>query len=109
MWPTIKKYGKYALIILLGAGAIVLFVMVRSWWKKRGKADDGSEHVERLADVINEIGEQMTEANHQAEVEIAAARSEEAALKGKLKKAVATTNKRERRRQLAELYAEVSG
>ena len=108
MWPTIKKYGKYALILLLGVGAVVLFVLVRSWLKKRGEADDGSEHVEKLADVINEIGAQMTEAKHQAKVEIEAARAEESVLKATLKEVVSTTDKKTRRKRLADLYAEVS-
>ena len=107
--PVLKKYGKYVVIAIVGVGSIVLFVMVYSWLKKSGKADDGQEHVETLGAVIEEIGAKLTEANHQAVVEVVAARSGEAEIKEELAVVVNLENKVTRRRKLAELYAKVSG
>lgn len=107
-WPTIKKYGKYALIILLGVGAIILFLLIRSWLKKREQADDGSEHVQQLGDVIDGIKDNLAAANKQAEVEIAVSKSEEAGHKVELAEVVKIKDKPERRKRLAELYAKVS-
>ena len=83
-WPNLKKWGKYVLIILIGIAAVVLFLMIRTWLKKREQAEDGTEHVQQLGNVIDGIRGDLTMANHQAEVEIAVSRSEEEALKGEL-------------------------
>lgn len=107
-WPTIKKYGKYVLILLIGVGAIVLFLAVRSWLKKRELADDGSEHVQQLGDVINGIKGNMAEANKQAEVEIAVSKSAEAGHKAELAEVVKIKSKPERRKRMTELYSKVS-
>lgn len=107
-WPTIKKYGKYVLIVLLGVGAIILFLLIRSWLKKREQADDGSEHVQKLGDVIDGIKGNMAEANKQAEVEIAVSKSTEAGHKTELAEVVKIKDKPERRKRMAELYSKVS-
>ena len=106
IWPTVKKYAKYAAILLVGAAVIVLYVAVKSWLKKKPEGPD--EGAETLKGVITEIGSKMTEANHQATVEIAAARDEENTVKTKLEQAMKVEDKAERRRQLADLYEEVS-
>jgi preprotein translocase subunit YajC len=106
-WPTIKKYGKYVLIFLIGVGAIILFLMIRSWLKKREQAADGSEHVQQLGDVINGIKGNLAEANKQAEVEIAVSKSTEAGHKAELAEVVKIKDKPKRRQRLAELYNKV--
>ncbi len=103
-WPTIKKYLKYVVIILIAILAIVVFFMIRTWWKKRIKADDGTEHVLKLGDVIGEIQAQFTEANQQAEIEISAGRSEEQDLKDELELALLIKDKPKRRARMVELY-----
>jgi hypothetical protein len=107
MLPTIKKIGKYVLIAVLGIGAIVLFIMVWSWWKKKDQADDGQKHVDTLGGVIEEIGAQMNEANQQATVEIEAGRDEEGKIKTELAEIVVMEDKVERRKKLADLYGRV--
>lgn len=107
-WPTIKKWGKYLLIILLGVGAIILFLLIRSWLKKKGTADDGSEHVQKLEDVINGIKSNLDAADKQAKVEIAVSKSEESAHKEELAEIVKIKSKPERRKRMAELYQKVA-
>ncbi len=107
LWPTIKKYVKYVAIILVGIGALILAILIYSWLKKKSVADDGSVHVQKLGDVVTEIGSQLNEAHVQAEVEIAAGRDDETVTKEELKKVVAIKDKKERRQKLTEMYAKV--
>lgn len=105
MWPKIKKYGKYILIILAAAGLVALWITIRRWFPKK---DQTGEAINGLRDVLQETGAQMIEANQQATVEIAAARDKENKVKGKLTEVVAIKDKGERRQGLADLYKEVS-
>jgi len=110
MWPTIKKYGKYIVILGIGVLVVVAWVTVKQWLKKKQKDDAGlTEGTEKLKDVIVEIKDQMTEANQQAAIEIAAGRSEETETKAKLSEVTKIKNKTERRQKLADLYKEVTG
>lgn len=105
MIPNLKKYGKYALIAGGGVVLILGYIFITSWMKKRRIGDEGmSEGTEELKDVINEIGNKMTEAEIQADVEIAVARGEEKAAKEELKEVVKIKDRADRRRRLAEMY-----
>jgi predicted negative regulator of RcsB-dependent stress response len=104
--PTLKKYLKYAAIIIGGVLMVVLFTLGFQWWSRRKDEKDRTE-ADKFVGVINEIGDKLTEANHVAEIEIAAARDEEKIVKTKLDEAVKIEDKPARRQRLAELYAEV--
>ncbi len=105
-WAYIKKYAKYIVIILVGIFAVIAWIMISSWWKKL-KANENagmSEGTETLTGVITEIGGKMTEADHQASVEIAVARGNENVTKGQLKETVGMKDKTKRRENLAAMY-----
>jgi hypothetical protein len=108
MIPNIKKYGKYAVIIIVGGLLILGYIFVTSWLKKKRVGDEGmSEGTEDLTSIIGEIGNEMDEANTQAKVEIAVARTEEKVTKEELKKVVAMKDKVERRKRLAAMHESV--
>jgi len=107
-WPIIKKYWKYLGILLLGILSIILYVMVTRWLEKRKHADDGSAEVQDLQGRLDEIGSQLKEAEHQAAVEVAVARSGEEKDKKELKETVALRDKTKRRERLVNLYSRVS-
>ena len=109
MLATVKKYGKYVLIILIGIILIAFWIAFQSWRKKADPDAGVTEGTERLKDVTNEIGAQLTEANQQATVEVAAARASEDKTKTKLKEVIKIKNKVERRNKLSALYSEVQG
>jgi len=105
--PTLKKYLKYALIVLAGIALVALWFAWQSW-KKKTTGDGGmTKETETLKTVVTEIGAKMTEADQQATVEIAAARSEDAATKTKLAEIVKIGDKVERRQKLTDLYKQV--
>jgi len=106
-WPLLKKYGKYIGILVLGILGVVLYVMVTSWLRKRGSADNGAEHVEDLQGKLTEIRAKLTEADQQAAVEVATARSGEAKDKEELKRVVKMPNKVKRRKAMVDLYNRV--
>jgi len=103
---TIKKYGKYVVVLLVAAGAIVLWVAIKRWIKSKDKpTDDGSAG---LANILNETKAKMQEANQVSVVEIVAARTEETTIKTRLAEVVKIEDPQERRDKLLALYQEVS-
>ena len=106
IWPTLKKYGKYVGLALLGVGSIALYVVYQSW-RKSSSSDAGmTEGTETLIKVVSGIKDNFKEANDTAKMEIVAARSEETATKAQLKQVMKVKNKVDRRKQLAAMLAD---
>ena len=107
IWPTVKKYGKYVLLALLGVGAVVGYFALQSWRKKQTSDDAGvTEGTETLIKVIGGIKDNYREANDVATLEVAAARSDEKATKEKLKQVKKIKSKVDRRKHLADMMGE---
>lgn len=105
IWPLIKKYWKYGIILIVGAAALIFWIMISSWLKRNDTSGEGmTEGTETMKDVIGEIGNKMTEADQQASVEIAVARGKEGAKKEELQKVVKIKDKSERRKRMAAMY-----
>lgn len=104
MIPSIKKYAKYVGIVVAGVFLVLGYVFITSWLKRTRIGGEGlSGRTENLKDVLNEVGNKMSEAKMQADVEVAVARGKEQALKEELRDVVNLKDRRLRRHRLANM------
>lgn len=100
--PITKKYLKYFWILLIGVLLIIGAILLFRWLRKDPK--DGTTHLRK---VTTEIGAKLGEANQQAAVETAAARTADQELNDKLEKTLTIEDDTARRAEMLDLYEEV--
>jgi glucan phosphoethanolaminetransferase (alkaline phosphatase superfamily) len=97
--PIVKKYWKYLLILIPGALVLILKIIQDTTTKKKeGQAQASGSATQAH---IQEIKDQVTEAQNRAKVEAAVAKTKNDETMQKLKEVQAIKDDRERRRQLA--------
>jgi membrane protein implicated in regulation of membrane protease activity len=104
--PRLKQIGKWALwgLALLGLVVLVLLYMLS---RRRLRPVSGDPTGEQLKQAIQKASNEIATANAQASVEIAVARTQDAAVKQELQETLAVKDGAERRRRMASLGARV--
>jgi glucan phosphoethanolaminetransferase (alkaline phosphatase superfamily) len=97
--PYVKKYWKYALI-LIPAAIILILVIIN---KRQGDTGTGSTNPDPLGGAIQDIKDDLQEANLTAAVEVSAAKEKNKETLDKLAEIKNLDDKRERLKRLAEL------
>lgn len=106
MPPRVRQVGKIVLwgLALLGLALLVLLYMLS---RRRLKPAPGDKQGEALVKEIGAVSQRIAHANAQAAVEVAVARTQDAAVKAELKETLAVKDGAERRRRLATLGTRV--
>lgn len=93
--PTLRKYWKYALILIPGVIMLILKMMTT-------KADD-KEEAEELEKKMNGLKDDLTEAQQTAAIEVSAAKEKNKTKLDELKKVTKIKDSKERRQRLADM------
>jgi len=93
--PVTRKYWKYALILLPAAVVIVVSLI------NRRRGDGGGAGPDPVRGAMDDIKEDLHEAQMEAAIEVSAAKAKNAAKIEELKEVKKITDKSERRKRLA--------
>lgn len=104
-WSYVRRYWRIAVGLLIGAFAIVLAVALFAGRKRKSVEDVTTS--EALADAIDIAKEHVAAARAQSAVEIAVARTQDAAIRTDLEAVLADPDGAARRRRLVELAKRV--
>ena len=99
--PLIKKYYKYAVIILPAVFLILIRILSKKRTEKR--EDTLEQNSVSLMEAIGSIKEDLNEANMTAAIEVTVAKTKDSEKIKELEQVVKIEDKRERRRRLAQM------
>ena len=102
--PHVKKYWKYSLVFVPLVLLIILKIIIDI--KNRGKINGSPAEVDRADDLrekITELKDQITEVQLESAIEISAAKSKNEEVIKELEEVKQISDKRERRRRLADM------